>query len=158
MKKLKLIKKFSSFVLAAILTGTPGIFAYTDQLTVKAPEAWQAALKVMKPYGIHKEDPEKMTIETKWVRDTVVRSRGRGVLKKLTGKHYERRYKLNLTITQRDYDTEIHVAGRYQVRSLDTHSNLMLWKKIKPTAADYQIEQDVFMNILKTIELTRKGV
>lgn len=147
------MKRAGVLLWIVLLSGIPAAFSYTDQITVKAPEAWQAALKVIKPYGIKREDPEKMIIETKWVKDVVVRSRG--ILKKLTGKHYERRYKLTIFITQRDYDTEIRVAGRYQIRPLDTHSNLMLWKKIKPTAADYQIEQDIFMDILKTLELAR---
>ena len=147
------MKRMGILFFVVLLIWIPAVFAYTDQITVKAPEAWQAALKVIKPYGIKKEDPEKMTIETKWVRDTVVRSRG--VLKKLTGKHYQRRYKLKVFITQRDYDTEIQVAGRYQIRALDTHSDLILWQKIKPTAADYQIEQDIFMDILRTLELAR---
>lgn len=154
MRRLNRVRRLSLF-LTLLLAGAPSIFAYTDQITVKAPEAWQAALKVMKPYGIKKEDPEKMTIETVWVKDTVVRSRG--FLKKITGKHYERRYKLNVTITQRDYDTEIYIHGRYQLRPLDTRSDLLLWNKIKPTAADYQIEQDIFMNILKTLEIARNS-
>jgi uncharacterized lipoprotein len=155
MRKRKPVGKTLLVLFALLLTMAPGISAYTDQITVKAPDAWQAALKVLKPYGIKKEDPEKMVIETVWIKDTVVRSRG--FLKKISGKYYERRYKLNVSITQRDYDTEIHVHGRYQLRPLDARSDLLLWKKIKPTAADYQIEQDVFMNILKTLEIARNS-
>ncbi len=149
------MRKVLLVMLFVVFAGMSSLDAYTDQITVKAPEAWQVALKIMKPYGIKKEDPKTMTIETKWIKDTVVRSRG--PLKKLTGKYYERRYRLKVSVTQRDYDTEIQIKGRYQIRSLDTRSNLILWETIKPTAQDYQIEQDIFMNILKTLEVARNS-
>ena len=141
------------WVMASALCQKTGL-AYTDQITVKAEEAWTAALDVVKPYGLHKTDAKKKLIETDWVHDTVVR-KGKWLFKGVFSKTYERRYRLSLRIMQRDYDTEIEVRGNFQERPKEVQSNLFMWQKVKPDADDLDVERAVFMRILSRLELAR---
>ncbi len=130
--------------------------AYTDQITVKADEAWRAALEVVKSYGLHKMDARKKFLETDWVQDTVVR-KGKWVFKGIFSKTYERRYRLSVRVTQRDYDSEIEVRGNFQERSKEPNSYLFSWQKVKPDGDDLDVERVVFMRILNRLELARSS-
>jgi hypothetical protein len=131
-------------------------FAYTDQITVKVEEAWSAAEEVLKPYGFHKIDPEAKTLETKWMKDRIVR-KGKGVFKNLTSATYERRYRLKVKINPRAFDTEIEVRGVFQERPLAPNSNIFLWKKVRPRTEDFDVERNIFMRILNRLELNRRA-
>ena len=130
-------------------------YAYVDQVNVKAEEVWAAAQEVLKTYGFKKVDAQARRLETKWITDRVVRSRG--LLKKYASKTYERRYQIIVTVQQRDYDSEVSVRGVFQERPLENKQQLYLWKKYKPESADYDIERQTFMSILNRLELSRNG-
>jgi uncharacterized lipoprotein len=129
-------------------------WAYTDQVTVKAEEAWQAAQEVLKQSGLKKVDETKKTLETKWIHDRVVR-RGKGVFKNITSQTYDRRYRLTVRIVQRPFDTEIEVKGFFQERPVTGNPNHLLWKKVRPQIDDLDVERTFFMRILNRLELAR---
>ena len=127
--------------------------AYLDEVTVKAEEAWGAAQEVLKVHGFKKLDEKHFTLETNWVTDRVVRSRG--ALKNFTSKTYDRRYRIVMKITQREYDSQIQITGVFQERPVENNQSLYLWQKYKPEGMDYDIERQVFMQILNRLELAR---
>ena len=130
------------------------IFAYTDQITVKSEEAWQAVQDVLKNQ-IKTIDHNAKTLETKWVQDTIKRSRG--PFKAYTSKTVDRRYQLKIKLVQRPYDTEIEIRGVFQERPHELEYHQLSWQKIHPEMADFDIERRVFMQILNRLELSRKG-
>lgn len=149
------MRKIAAAVILSVLWGQSAAFAYTDQITVKAPEAWEAAKEVLKPRGVKKIDEENYIIETKWVTDRVVRSRG--MLKQFASQTYERRYRFRVKVTQRDYDTEIEVKGTFQERPHETNSSILMWQSYRPEGIDYDVERQVFMQILNRLELARSS-
>lgn len=149
------MKKQFYFLLLGICCFAGNTHAYTDQVTVKADEAWAAALEVLKPKGFEKIDERNYTVETKWTQDRVIRSRG--ILKNIASQSYERRYRLTVKVIQRDYDTEIEVRGKFQERPVETNQHLILWRKYRPEGSDYDIERQVFMQILNRLQLNRTG-
>ena len=108
-----------------------------------------------KVHGFKKRDEKNHTLETNWVTDRVVRSRG--LLKQFTSKTYDRRYRIVVKITQRDYDSEIQINGVFQERAVENNQQLILWQKYKPEGMDYDIERHTFMQILNRLELARHG-
>ncbi len=149
-------KPFSKilFLPVFLLFCTASAHAYTDQITVKAGEAWQAALDVLKPYGFHKTDAKNYTLETNWISDQVVR-KGKWLLKNVASKTYDRRYRITLKVLQRDYDTEIEIRGKFQERPHEMNSQLILWTSVKPESEDFDAERAIFMRILSRLELAR---
>lgn len=129
-------------------------FAYTDQITVKADEAWQVAQEVLKVNGLDKVDHDNKTLRTKWVEDRVVR-RGKGVLKKITSVTMQRRYRMTVRVIQRPFDTEIEVKGDFQERTLGVNQTSYSWKKIRTKSDDFDLERAVFMRILNRLEIAR---
>lgn len=146
----------SLFLLLLLTLAIPfSAFAYTDQITVKADEAWAAVLRVFENQKLRKMDPQKMFLQTKWVEDEVVR-RGPGILKNYTSQTYDRRYRLSIQVVQREYDTEIQIKGSFQQRTMSPN-NVVSWKRVKPKTEDFDIERATFMRILSRIELTRNS-
>jgi hypothetical protein len=132
-------------------------FAYTDQITVKADEAWQAAQEVLKTSGFHKLDHKTKTLQTKWIQDRVVR-KGKGVLKNFTSETVERRYRLTVRVIQRDFDTEIDIRGSFQERTMGNNHTSISWKKVRTQSEDLDIERAIFMRILNRLELARTSL
>lgn len=149
------MKKRLYFLILMICFSSGKIHAYTDQITVKTEEAWAAAQTVLKSKGFQRIDEKNLTLESKWITDRVVRSRG--LFKKFASQTYERRYRLTVKITRRDYDTEIEVTGKFQERPVETNQHLILWRKYRPEGSDYDIERQTFMQILNRLELARVG-
>ncbi len=142
------------FLFAVLLFSfSRALYAYTDQITVKAEEAWKMTLEVLSPRGISKQDDKNYVLETKWVTDRVTRSRG--LLKNIAKQTYERRYRLKVKVTQRDYDTEIEIRGTFQERPYEQNSSILLWKKYRPEGIDYDLERQTFMQILNRLALAR---
>lgn len=149
MKKILLILSF------ALLPVCQPLYAYTDQITVKADEAWTAVQEVLKN-RIQKIDQEKKVLETKWKTDMV--RRARGPLKEYMSRTVDRRYRFKVTVTQRDYDSEIEIRGSFQERPHEPNSYVLAWEKVKPETEDFDVERALFMQILNRIELARKGI
>ena len=139
-----------------MLTGflNSALWAYTDQITVKSDEAWQAAQEVLKPSGIDKLDPATKTIRTKWTHDRVVR-KGKGVFKNIASVTMERRYRMTVHVIQRPFDTEIEVRGDFQERTMGVNQTSYTWTKVKTKSEDFDLERATFMRILNRLEIAR---
>ena len=131
-------------------------WAYTDQITVKAEEAWQVAQNVLKSTGFKKLDPEKKVLETQWVHDRVLR-KGKGLLKLIASQTYDRRYRLRVRVTQRAFDSEIEIRGTFQERPMGPVSSKLSWKQVRPQTEDFDIERALFMRILNHLQMARNG-
>ena len=136
------------------LAGISSAFAYTDQITVKADEAWQAAQEVLKKDGFDHLDSESKTLRTKWIYDQVVR-KGKGPLKKITSVTMERRYRMSVHVVQRPFDTEIEVRGNFQERTMGNNRTSISWKKVRTKSEDFDLERAIFMRILNRLEIAR---
>ena len=130
------------------------VWAYTDQITVKADEAWQAAQEVLKIHGFHKVDAASKTLQTKWIQDRVVR-KGKWVLKNVASQTYERRYRLTVTVVQRAFDTELQIRGTFNERPITSAAVPLSWKKVHPKSEDFDVERAIFMRILNRLEIAR---
>jgi hypothetical protein len=148
-------KLLAGLWLLGFLFPAPGWAVYSDELGVPVEEVWQAALIALKPSGIRKADFDKKVIETKWVEDRVVRSRG--LLKKVTGENILRRSKFKVTFKTVGIATEIRIEGVFRDKPHST-GPMVSWRKVKPELQDIKLEQALFFKILKALEeLKRKS-
>ena len=146
--------KTFSFTGLALFLGVGPLMAYTDKMAVETPEVWKAVQAVAAPYGVRKADSKKYEIETRWIQDLVVRSRG--LWKKLgTGENMQRRYRVKIRLKEEPYATEVGIHGVFQERSYGSGPAIP-WRNIKPESEDYAVERDFFFKILKQLETTRK--
>lgn len=149
-----------SFILVGsmlvLLIKVSPLCAYMDQVTVKAPEAWEAAKEVFRKTGFKKIDEKKYRFETKWIEDEVTRSRG--LLKGIASQKYQRRYRISVEIRQREYDSEIEIHGTFQERPLNINQQyLMTWQTVHPETEDYEVERQGFMRILGQLQFMKMG-
>ena len=128
--------------------------SYFDQVAIPQGEIWQAAYRVLEPYGIKKADPVKGVIETKWVEDKVRRSKT-GFFHDILKQQYFRRYRLKLSLKEAMGLTDVQLRGSFQIRS--TSGPMTAWRTTKTTGVDHQLEREVFFKILTQIENSRKN-
>ena len=143
-----------------ILCGAAGVFqdipkgwAYTDEINAKVEDVWKAAQEIFEPIGIHKKNEKKKTLESIWIQDDVVRSRG--WLKKLDKQHFRRRYKIRGKFKQAYDFVKVEISLNVQdLPQSGVRENM--WRSVKPDYQDYQIEKETFMKILMRVEEYRK--
>lgn len=147
-------KKFLMLAAVFFLWGrTPAVFAaYYDEVAVGAAEVFHAAEQVLKPYGIRKADFEKKVLETRWQEDTVERSRG--LFKHILKQQYYRRWRMKISLHEREGGTEVQVKGVFEERATETGPSIP-WKRVKTSGLDHQIEREIFFKILTRIETLR---
>lgn len=144
-------------VLAAFLfflpLAQPSAFSeFSDRVDAPAEEIWAAVKEVLQPYGVRKEDGEKMKMETRWVEDRIVRSSG--ILKKITKTTYILRYRIHIEVKREEHMWPVlTIRGTYRQRRADAPIQVS-WEKAHP---DTDLERDFFMRVLNKLEEKRKG-
>ncbi|HTL47493.1 MAG TPA: hypothetical protein VL688_05460 [Verrucomicrobiae bacterium] len=144
-------------IAAAILifaAAVPSASAVSVQEEVGAPppEVYQAALSVLTPYGIDKQDPEKFVVESNWIEDSVERKQKRYIIR--TQKKFARRYRVKVTLTPwpRYAVIKIEIDPRY--RPIDSAA-FAPWRKLSSARDDYELAREYFHRILTSIEAAR---
>ena len=136
----------------ALSSVTP-LLAYSDKIAVPIEEVWQAANEALAPYGVRRVNEEKKHIESDWMEDRVLRSRG--LLKNIAAKLYQRRYRIRIQLApEEDYATQVKIEGIFQERPLDAKP-ILSWRTVKRETADYKVEYDFFTKVLKQLETHR---
>ena len=145
--------KFLRRFFLVFLLIAPQAFAYSDHIGVSTDEVWQAAVQVFKPYGIHRSDESKKNLETNWMQDQVVRSRG--LLKKIAKARYDRRYRLKFRVSEKAGGADVEIKGVFEEKPVDIGFSVP-WKRVGGVEIDdADIEQDFFMKILRRMEKNR---
>ncbi len=134
----------------------PALAVYKDEIAVSRDEVWKAVNEVLGKKGLRKSNEKKMTIESRWIVDTIRRRAKLPVLDKLSHEEYERRYRFKISLRDRVGDTEIVIKSVFQVRHINANE-AGAWQLIKPTADDLDVEREFFMKILKKIGDARKA-
>ena len=156
----KMFGKWFGFAMIPLLcfgVGKPplALASYEDEVGgVTAREVWKAAYQVLRDYGgIHKSDPDKMILESKWNQDTVKRSRG--MFRRYLNQSVNRRYRIRVEIQPGGQAVSLKIKGTFQEKTSRTEANLP-WNSFKPDASDMRVEREVFFKILTQIENQKK--
>ena len=147
------MKKIFIFGLFLYLFSTGAAFAvFSDKVMAPPDEVWKAVVGAIKPYGTRKADAKRKKTETRWAYDSVVRSRG--LLKKVAKKTYQRRSRMKIDVQDDVGDSILRVEGIFQESSGD--SAVLNWRNVKPQDSDYDLEERMFMTILRQMEKNRR--
>ena len=143
---------FPAALLGAALLASfsrPSAALHTDEIAAPYDKVWQAAYEALKPYGIRKANRENLTLESRWIEDRVTRSRG--LLSRVAPKQYLRRYRFRIQLEKDYYSTHVKIGGTYQEKSTGAPPSVS-WRTIRPEREEYQLERDLFMQILSRLE------
>ncbi len=128
-------------------------FAYHEEIGAGSEEVFKAALQALEPYGIRKQNAEKLTIETNWVEGSSDRTTSLYFTK--IEKTLLRRTKFKVSFKSWPRYTEVDIRAEYQFKPLSS-SERAPWRKMKPAFDDYSQERELFRKILSQIEYNRR--
>jgi len=129
--------------------------SYTDEIALKPEEVWKAVQQVFDPNGHHKSKQGKMELDSKWIKDQVIREKKMPLLKSSLKKTVERRYRFHVELREKPERTEVVIKGKFQERP-HTNRPQTAWDWVKPKPEDHHLERTYFHKILRQIEKNRR--
>jgi len=144
------------YLIAGVLLASPiTTWAYTDEIALKTDEVWKAVQEVFEPHGISKAKKNSLKLESKWIKDHVIREKKILFLKPTLKKNVERRYRFQVKLNEKAGRTEVIINGKFQERP-HTNRPQTPWDTLKPKPEDHYLERTYFHKILKQIEKNRR--
>jgi len=144
------------FVFSILFLSNQSLMAYQDLIASSPDEIWTAVQQVFEPHGVRTSKREQGEIESRWIKDRVVRQRRLLFIKKSFKKNVERRYRVHVKLNGMPRGTEVVVKGKFQERPGTAHPQTR-WQWVKPDIDDYGVEREFFYKILRQIEKNRRA-
>ncbi len=133
------------------------VFAYSDRVDAPAQEIYEAAKIAFSKEGIYKENPEKMSLTTKWIYTRIRRSRKRRFVPLELKENVDLRYQMQINVEAGKNYSEVSVVGRFQEKPTDAPPQ-QVWKQSYSSKELYFKEREAFMKILSSLEAQKKSV
>lgn len=152
---------FLGIILSAglLFQNLPSAYGYLDEVLTSPAEVWDAAVTLLeREEGIKSQDRDKGVLTSEWMEDTVRKEKRMfpsmvGVDKTLAST-VRRRSRMRIQLTETATGTQIQITGKFQEKPLTGPPHQVRWEKIKPDTEDYDLERQLFFEILE--EISRK--
>ncbi len=149
------MKKSLVLLLGAFLFSTPA-WAYSDRVDASVKEIYAAALSCFEKEGIYKSDPEKGSLTTKWVSQTIRRDRKRRFVPTRMKETVDIRYQMKLDLQEGVNYSDVSIIGRFEEKLTDGHP-MQPWRSSPSDKEFYFKERAFFFKLLGCIEANKKA-
>ena len=126
---------------------------HQEPLGVSAVEAAKASFAKQ---GIYKEDPEKLTLTTRWIYSRIRKRRNRPFIPLNLKENVDLRNQMTIRIEPGKNYADVSVVGRFEEKATDAPPQ-QAWKHSISSKELYFKEREAFFEILKFLETQKKS-
>lgn len=149
------MKKYAAIFLGAFLFST-SVWAYSDRVDAPVKEIYAAALSCFEDEGFYKADPERGSLTTKWVAQTIRRDRKRRFMPMRMKETVDIRYQMKLDFQEGVNYSDVSIVGRFEEKHTDGHP-MQPWRSSPSDKEFYFKERAFFFKLLGCIEANKKA-
>lgn len=143
-------------LLLATFLFSASAWAYSDRVDAPVKEIYAAALSCFEKEGIYKSDPEKGSLTTKWVSQTIRRDRKRRFVPTRMKETVDIRYQMKVELQEGVNYSDVSIIGRFEEKPADGHP-MQPWRSSPSDKEFYFKERAFFFKLLGCVEANKKA-
>lgn len=151
------MKKCWAFFFGVFLFAAQPLWAYSDRIDASPEEIYNAAVTCFQKEGVSSTDEKKHSLTTKWVYQTIRRTRKRSFIPTRLKESVDIRYQMRMDFDAGTNYSDVSIRGRFEEKPADAPM-MQPWKSSSSDKEFYFKEREAVFRLLGCIEENKKAV